>query len=90
MILISNLFQKEGVGGHGGAGGAAVFLFDYAAEAVESELPLPHFEERADDGADHIAQKTVGFDMENEQVVLFKPVSLHYLTVICLDLGMKL
>lgn len=28
--------------------------------------------------------------MEDEQAVLFEPVSLHYFTVIGLDLGMKL
>ena len=53
------------MGGHGGAGGATVFLFDDVSKAFESKFPLPHFEQGADDGANHISQETVGLDVKD-------------------------
>lgn len=78
------------MGRHGGAGGATVFLFNNFTEAIESKFPLPYFEQGADDGAYHVAQEAVGFDTKHEQVVLFKPISLHYFAVASLNLGVKL
>ena len=88
--LICDFFEEQGMCGHGGACGATVFFLDDGAETFKRHFSLPHFEQCTDDGAHHISQKTVGFDMEDEQVVLFKPVGFHNFAVVCLDLCVQL
>ena len=64
MVGVGDGPEEEGVAGHGGAGGAAVFALDDVAELFHGHLVAAYFDEGADDGAYHVAEKAVGGDGE--------------------------
>ncbi len=57
--------EVEGLGGHGCACRAAVAAVDDALEAVEGQFVASDVDECADDGAHHVAEKSVGCDDED-------------------------
>ena len=75
------------MGRHRGASGAAVFMFDDSAEAVEVHLALPYFEHGPDDGPHHVTQETVGLDLEDQQLAVIIPSRLHNLAVVGFNLS---
>ncbi len=75
---------------HRGAGLAAVLALHDGTKLLQAHAPLPHFQQGADNGAHHVAQKTVGLDAEHQQAVLLHPARLHDLAVVGLHLGVHL
>ena len=75
---------------YGFPSGTAVFALDDGAEFFQTHLAFAHLQQSADDGPDHVAQETVGFDAEHQQSVLFQPLCLHDLAVVGLHLGVQL
>ena len=90
LIGIGDVPEEEGVAGHGGAGGAAVFAFDDLAEFIHSHLVAAHLYEGADDGAYHVAQETVGGDGEHPLFALSGPLGVGDMAVVGLDVGVQL
>ena len=82
--------EEEALGGHGDAGGAAVFALDDLAEAVEGELATAYVEQGAGDGAHHVAQEAVAADGEDELGAYGFPVGLGEVADVGLDLGVEL
>jgi len=50
------------VGGHRGAGGAAVAALDYLHDVFGLHLAATDIDKCADNGPDHVSEKTVGGD----------------------------
>ena len=56
-VRVGNVPEEEGMAGHGGAGGAAVFALDDLAELLDGHLMATHLDKGADDGTYHVAQR---------------------------------
>ena len=65
---VVHLGEEEALGRHADAGGAAVFLLDDSAQAVEGELAATHVEQCAGDRPHHVAQESVAADGEHQLV----------------------
>ena len=58
-VGIGDVPEEEGIAGHRGTGGAAVFALDDLAKFFDGHLVAAHLDEGADDGAYHVAQEAV-------------------------------
>lgn len=75
--------------GHGGAGSAAVLLFDDLAKFLDGHLVPTYLDEGTDDGADHIAQEAVGSDGEDPLLAFMRPLGMGDAAVVGLDVGVQ-
>ena len=75
--------------GHGGAGGAAVFAFNYLAEFFDGHFVAAYLDEGADDGAHHVAQEAVGGDGEDPLVTFQRPLGVGDAAVVGFDVGVQ-
>ena len=77
--------------GDGGAGAAAVFLFDDLTELFDGHLATAYLEEGAYDGAHHVAQEAVGLDNKAPLVLAhLLPSGLHDATIVGGHIGVEL
>ena len=82
--------QEQRLARYRGAGGAAVFLFDDAAEPLDGEFAAPHVEQGAYDGAHHVTQESVGRDGEYLLFPLALPAGEGHPAVVGLYVGVQL
>ena len=68
---------------------AAVFLLDNLAKLLHRDLVAAHLDERAHDGAHHVAQKAVGGDGKHPLVALALPSRMRDAAVVGLHVGVK-
>ena len=86
---IFHLGEEEGVAGDGLAGGGAGAALGEGGDPGLVALAAAYLKEGADDGADHIPEKAVGADGEDEVVAFLGGVAHHSDVVwgICLPTG---
>ena len=91
IVVVLYVNKREGVAGHRVAGGATVLAVYHLAELLEREPAAAHFDERADYGAHHVAQETVGRDFELPHVVgRFFPHGAAHAADVGLRVGVEL
>ena len=89
-IGVGNGMEKKGMRRHRCAGRTAVFHINYMCELLKGDFVSADVDECAHDGADHVAQKTVGCDDETPAVGrnLF-PAGMRNVTDVGLDVGVQ-
>ncbi len=62
--------EEEGIGGHGGAGAAAVAAGYDLGDGFGRHFSASHINQCADNGADHISQKAIGCDYKTPHIAV--------------------
>ena len=91
VLGVSDIPQVERVCRHAGAGTTAVARLDDVLKLAHCEAVTPHLDQRAHDGAHHVAQESVGCDGEYPLLVVNAcPPCMSDNAVIGLDVGVQL
>lgn len=64
FLWVGDICQEQGVAWHRCACRAAVFLLDDFAELLDGQHATPHVKQGANNGANHVAEETIGRDGE--------------------------
>ena len=90
-VGIFHVFEEEGAGGGGVAGGTAVVPFNGGTEVRDGEFAAAHHEHGSDNGTHHIAEEPVGPD--GEDIFAgggFYPPGIHDVTDVGFGVGVEL
>ncbi len=91
-VVVGHIPEEKRFGWHRGAGGATVFCRYDAGEIVGGEFVASDIDEGADDGSDHVSEKTVGGDDKHVAARLRQlgPTGFRDVAYVCFDVGVEL